>query len=58
MKKGQAEPAQTVKAGCGIRFDPEQLGEETSFDFSGAKALLSEMVETPKKTRQKSRVKR
>ncbi|WP_168188025.1 hypothetical protein [Hahella sp. CCB-MM4] len=57
MNKGQIKPAKTVKAGCGIRFDPDQLSEETSFDFSKAKELLSESLET-KKNPAKSRVKR
>ncbi len=49
MKKSLMTPAKTVKAGCGIRFDPEQLGEDTGFDFSAAAELLtSEQTEAEK----------
>ncbi|WLQ12667.1 hypothetical protein O5O45_23340 [Hahella aquimaris] len=41
-KTGQSKPAQLVKAGCGVRFDPEQLDEDTGFDFSGAADLLED----------------
>lgn len=30
---------ETVKAGCGIRFDPETLSDESGFDFSAAENL-------------------
>ena len=29
----------TVKAGCGIRFDPDELSDESGFDFSEAEKL-------------------
>jgi hypothetical protein len=29
----------TIKAGCGIRFDPDTLSEEAGFDFSAAERL-------------------
>jgi len=32
----------TVKAGCGIRFDPDTLDEEAGFDFSDAEKLKLE----------------
>jgi hypothetical protein len=32
--------AEIIKAGCGIRYDPEQLGTDTEFDFSAARDLL------------------
>lgn len=35
----------TVKAGCGIRFDPEDLNTDTGFDFSGAAELLEDSTE-------------
>ncbi|AZZ90021.1 hypothetical protein EUZ85_04585 [Hahella sp. KA22] len=41
-KTGQSKPPPLVKAGCGVRFDPEQLDEDTGFDFSGAADLLEE----------------
>ncbi|MBU6954289.1 MULTISPECIES: hypothetical protein [unclassified Hahella] len=41
-KTGQSKPPPLVKAGCGVRFDPEQLDEDTGFDFSGAADLLKE----------------
>ncbi|ABC27387.1 hypothetical protein HCH_00478 [Hahella chejuensis KCTC 2396] len=44
-KTGRSKPAQLVKAGCGVRFDPEQLDDETGFDFSGAADLLKKQVE-------------
>ncbi len=40
--KGNITPAKTVKAGCGIRYDPDELGEDTGFDFSNAVALKEE----------------
>lgn len=39
IKTGQASAAKNIKAGCGIRYDPEQLGNETGFDFSDAEGL-------------------
>ena len=45
VKKGQVSAAKTLKAGCGIRFDPEQLGEETGFDFSQAAEFLASAQE-------------
>lgn len=38
---GTAE-VKVVKAGCGIRFDPDTIDAETGFDFSGAQALLGD----------------
>ena len=38
QKAGTAE-FKTVKAGCGIRFDPETLDDEAGFDFSAAEQL-------------------
>lgn len=40
-KNGSVDSDQTVKAGCGIRYDPDTLGEETGFDFSEAQKLAS-----------------
>jgi hypothetical protein len=37
---GTIETAKNVKAGCGIRYDPEQLGEDCGFDFSAAKDFV------------------
>lgn len=37
-KAGTAE-FKTVKAGCGIRFDPDTLDDEAGFDFSAAEQL-------------------
>lgn len=42
IKTGNIDQSKTVKAGCGIRYDPEQLGEETGFDFSAASKLTQE----------------
>tara|TARA_R110002167_G_scaffold361510_4_gene579922 strand:+ start:153 stop:347 length:195 start_codon:yes stop_codon:yes gene_type:complete len=38
VQAGTAE-IKTVKAGCGIRFDPEVLNEDAGFDFSQAQEL-------------------
>lgn len=38
----------TVKAGCGIRFDPESLDEDAGFDFSQAEKLNPESEKAPK----------
>lgn len=35
----------TVKAGCGIRFDPETLDNESGFDFSSAESLKTDIDE-------------
>jgi hypothetical protein len=33
IKTGNISEIKTNKAGCGIRFDPEQLGDDTGFNF-------------------------
>jgi hypothetical protein len=38
-KIGSVESPKSIKAGCGIRYDPEQLGDDTGFDFSAAQEL-------------------
>lgn len=38
---GTVDTCQTVKAGCGIRYDPDQLGEDSGFDFSDAARLMA-----------------
>lgn len=38
VQAGTAE-FKTVKAGCGIRFDPDTLDEDAGFDFSQAQEL-------------------
>lgn len=38
IQTGSAE-FNTIKAGCGIRFDPEMLDEEAGFDFSGVEKV-------------------
>lgn len=38
--RGAVDSANTTRAGCGIRYEPEQLGEDTGFDFSGVAGLL------------------
>jgi hypothetical protein len=43
INHGSAKPAKTVKAGCGIRYHPEELGEHTCFDFSAAEKLKKEL---------------
>ncbi|WP_284378138.1 hypothetical protein [Litoribrevibacter albus] len=35
IKTGNVDEAKTVKAGCGMRYDPDQLGDQTGFDFPG-----------------------
>lgn len=45
VQAGTAE-FKTVKAGCGIRFDPDSLDEEAGFDFSEAPALKEELSES------------
>lgn len=41
VNAGTAE-FKTVKAGCGIRFDPDDLDEESGFDFADAEKLNPE----------------
>ncbi len=36
---GTVDTDKTVKAGCGIRYDPDVLGEDNGFDFSDAEKL-------------------
>ena len=36
----------TIKAGCGIRFDPDSLDEDAGFDFSAAQALKPDPAES------------
>ena len=43
---GAVPAARTVKAGCGIRFDPESLSEAVGFDFSDASSLLEAYTDT------------
>jgi hypothetical protein len=38
---GAVDTSKTVKSGCGIRYDPEVLGEDSGFDFSDAEKLKS-----------------
>ncbi|KZY34087.1 MULTISPECIES: hypothetical protein [unclassified Oleiphilus] len=42
LKNGSVDSAQTVKAGCGIRYDPEQLDGDCGFDFSQAENMKPE----------------
>ncbi len=42
---GTVEQAQLIKAGCGVRYDPEQLSPEVGFDFSAARELLKPQEE-------------
>lgn len=44
-KHGNVEQTKLLKAGCGVRFDPEQLGDDSGFDFSGAQKLVERDVE-------------
>ena len=48
IQTGSAE-FNTVKAGCGIRFDPEMLNEEAGFDFSGVEKVSLEADESKDK---------
>jgi len=41
-KFGAIEETKTVKAGCGIRYDPEQLSDQAGFDFSKAAEFINE----------------
>ena len=43
-------PTKTIKAGCGIRYDPDDLGEDTGFDFSDAVKMKNKAPTTPTKT--------
>lgn len=42
VSTGTVDTGQTVKAGCGIRYDPELLGDDSGFDFSAAEQLKAE----------------
>jgi len=44
-KHGSVEQTKLIKAGCGVRFDPEQLGDDSGFDFSGAQILVERDAE-------------
>lgn len=43
---GAVDTTKTVKAGCGIRYDPEILGEDSGFDFSDAEKLKSAFTDS------------
>lgn len=43
---GAARPLPIVKAGCGIRYDPEQLESSEGVDFSAAVALKTVVLKT------------
>tara|TARA_R110001592_G_scaffold356947_1_gene659507 strand:- start:585 stop:803 length:219 start_codon:yes stop_codon:yes gene_type:complete len=40
--KGNIKPTKTIKSGCGIRYDPDDLGEDAGFDFSDEIKLNNE----------------
>lgn len=44
-KFGEVDEAKIIKAGCGIRYDPEQLGDQSGFDFSAASHLKPSSAE-------------
>ena len=56
-KTGSAE-FKTVKAGCGIRFDPDTLDEDAGFDFSGAQKLISDLDKSADKEKKEKRKKK
>jgi len=39
IKTGQVSSGKIEKAGCGIRYSPDELTDDTVFDFSEAVAL-------------------
>lgn len=41
VKTGNVDEMKTVKVGCGMRYDPQQLGDHTGFDFPGSEAWKS-----------------
>ncbi len=47
ISAGTVDTGQTVKAGCGIRYDPELLGDDNGFDFSAAESLKEPSVVRP-----------
>lgn len=51
-KFGAVDEANTVKAGCGIRYDPEQLGEDSGFDFSAAEQMKPPISEEQNEAQQ------
>jgi hypothetical protein len=53
-KNGSVDSSQTVKAGCGIRYDPEQLDEESGFDFSNAENFLPKEETTEDDSKEKA----
>ena len=52
IRSGSTE-FKTVKAGCGIRFDPETLDNESGFDFSMAEKLKADNKDTTTTPEQK-----
>ncbi len=46
--RGAVKSDATVKAGCGIRYDPDVIGEDTGFDFSASSELLDQDDENEK----------
>ncbi|MAL97474.1 MAG: hypothetical protein CL583_03395 [Alteromonadaceae bacterium] len=49
VNPGTAKAPPIIKAGCGIRFDLDQLAEDTGFDFSGAAKLKKLLAQKAKK---------
>ena len=47
---GVVDMTRTVKAGCGIRYDPEVLGDDSGFDFSGAEKLKAPLSDPSEST--------
>ena len=39
LKNGSVGKIKTVKAGCGIRYDPDQIDDSVGFDFSMAEDM-------------------
>lgn len=43
---GSVKMPKTIKAGCGVCFDPDDLSEDTGFDFTGAAEWLKRREQT------------
>lgn len=52
LKNGSVDNTKTVKAGCGIRYDPEQMDESYGFDFSKAENMKPENEKTDLHTKE------
>jgi hypothetical protein len=58
LNTGEVENPKIIKAGCGTRYDPEQIGDSTGFDFSSAPTLAGHLDEVLQQDNDKNKKKK